>query len=257
MGDWKKVEAQLRKTINDINVVTEGNDTNIVDGVDRLIRGYGQGSELKLQDKTITENGTYQADNGYDGLGSVTVEVASGGGIDGGYNVTFYDEYDEELALYSVRRGLSVDKPDYACKAWITQYGDSIEFPYMPTEDMSFYASNDTYEKILYEYYGVDRAIYPYMFIENNSWEFNIAFGKTLGSSGTDKSLQGGTLYKTTTKIATDLCTLDYMVEYAMNNIGSVKTTTSNQTVYDSAGRYYATNFNVTLSNATLVGKLD
>ena len=33
----------------------------------------------KLQDKTITENGTYQADNGYDGLGSVTVEVASGG----------------------------------------------------------------------------------------------------------------------------------------------------------------------------------
>ena len=33
----------------------------------------------KLQDKTITENGTYQADSGYDGLGSVTVEVASSG----------------------------------------------------------------------------------------------------------------------------------------------------------------------------------
>ena len=30
-----------------------------------------------LQDKVVTENGTYQADNGYDGLGSVTVEVAS------------------------------------------------------------------------------------------------------------------------------------------------------------------------------------
>ena len=35
--------------------------------------------EPKLQDKVITENGTYQADSGYDGLGSVTVEVASGG----------------------------------------------------------------------------------------------------------------------------------------------------------------------------------
>ena len=33
----------------------------------------------KLQDKTITENGTYQADSDYDGLGSVTVEVSSGG----------------------------------------------------------------------------------------------------------------------------------------------------------------------------------
>ncbi len=44
MGDWKKSEAQLRKTINDMNVVTGANDTNIVDGVDRLIRGYGGGS---------------------------------------------------------------------------------------------------------------------------------------------------------------------------------------------------------------------
>ena len=50
MADWKKVEAQLRKTINDINVVTEGNDTNIVDGVDRLIRGYegGTGSTTSI-----------------------------------------------------------------------------------------------------------------------------------------------------------------------------------------------------------------
>lgn len=43
MGDWKKSEAQLRKTINDMNVVTGANDTNIVDGVNRLIEGYGQG----------------------------------------------------------------------------------------------------------------------------------------------------------------------------------------------------------------------
>lgn len=44
MGDWQKSEAQLRKTINDMNVVTGANDTNIVDGVDRLIKGYGDGS---------------------------------------------------------------------------------------------------------------------------------------------------------------------------------------------------------------------
>lgn len=38
-----------------------------------------------LQDKTITENGTYTADSGFDGLGSVLVEVAASGG-----NVSFY-----------------------------------------------------------------------------------------------------------------------------------------------------------------------
>ena len=32
-------------------------------------------AEVVLQDKTITENGTYTADEGYDGLGSVTVDV--------------------------------------------------------------------------------------------------------------------------------------------------------------------------------------
>lgn len=50
MGDWKKSEAQLRKTINDMNVVTGANDTNIVDGVDRLIRGYegGTGSTTSI-----------------------------------------------------------------------------------------------------------------------------------------------------------------------------------------------------------------
>lgn len=43
--------------------------------------------EINLQDKTITENGTYTADSGYDGLGSVTVEVAGSGG--GAANVAF------------------------------------------------------------------------------------------------------------------------------------------------------------------------
>jgi hypothetical protein len=34
--------------------------------------------EIVLQDKTVTENGTYTADDGYDGLGTVTVEVSGG-----------------------------------------------------------------------------------------------------------------------------------------------------------------------------------
>lgn len=45
--------------------------------------GGGSGATIKNQDKTITENGTYTADSGYTGLGTVTVDVqASGGGSD-------------------------------------------------------------------------------------------------------------------------------------------------------------------------------
>ena len=40
---------------------------------------HGTGNPV-LQDKTITENGTYTADGGYDGLGMVTVDVKGGGG---------------------------------------------------------------------------------------------------------------------------------------------------------------------------------
>ena len=40
----------------------------------------GGGVTIRNQNKTITENGTYTADSGYTGLGTVTVEVASGGG---------------------------------------------------------------------------------------------------------------------------------------------------------------------------------
>lgn len=42
--------------------------------------GGGGGVTINNQDKTITENGTYTADSGYTGLGTVTVDVASSGG---------------------------------------------------------------------------------------------------------------------------------------------------------------------------------
>lgn len=43
------------------------------------ISGLGKAVAPVLQDKTVTENGTYTADSGFDGLGSVTVEVAGSG----------------------------------------------------------------------------------------------------------------------------------------------------------------------------------
>ena len=44
--------------------------------------GSSGGVTINNQDKTITENGTYTADEGFTGLGTVTVDVQSGGGGD-------------------------------------------------------------------------------------------------------------------------------------------------------------------------------
>jgi hypothetical protein len=39
-------------------------------------RGSSGGVQINNQDKTITENGTYTADEGYTGLGTVEVDVS-------------------------------------------------------------------------------------------------------------------------------------------------------------------------------------
>ena len=62
--------------------------------LDKIPQGGGSGGggvTIRNQNKTITENGTYTADSGYTGLGTVTVEVASGGSTGGGNNN--FDEF--------------------------------------------------------------------------------------------------------------------------------------------------------------------
>ena len=62
-----------------------GTQADLIAQIGTALRGKvsGGGSTPILQDKTFTENGTYTADSGYDGFGTVTVEVeSSGGGTD-------------------------------------------------------------------------------------------------------------------------------------------------------------------------------
>lgn len=59
---------------------------------------FTQGTgEPNLQDKTITENGTFTADDGYDGLGSVTVDVKGAGG--GSLPAGAYWKFDGTISL--------------------------------------------------------------------------------------------------------------------------------------------------------------
>lgn len=76
-----KSEQQLRSTIPYATIASIGGVTgdkivsgNAIFGVEGTAE-TGSGTEINNQDKTITENGTYTADEGYTGLGNVVVDV--------------------------------------------------------------------------------------------------------------------------------------------------------------------------------------
>lgn len=76
VGIYQKVTQEIK--LQD-KTVTENGEYSADAGFD----GLGEVTvavEAKLQDKTITENGEYTADSGFDGLGKVTVDVAGSGG---------------------------------------------------------------------------------------------------------------------------------------------------------------------------------
>ena len=217
----------------------------------------------KLQDKTITENGTYQADNGYDGLGSVTVEVASGGSLEGlenGYDVMFYDDDGEGLALYSIKQGNSINPPVYSCKSWQTEDGTDIAFPYTPMGDISIFANNNTYAKDLYDYYGVDESVYPYVAISitksSSSYYYCIKFGKSIDANYTNSVEFTEQVYgcERIYGLNVDTSNVQEVVEYIKRNITLENAMISS--VDNSCTAFY-TNFEPTFTPTTTFHRLD
>ena len=128
------VKAQLRLLLNNANETTGNTDTNLTDGVNALVSGYGQGGS------------------------SGSLE-----GLENGYDVMFYKEDNEALAFYSIKQGQGINPPVYTCKNWIDQNGTAIVFPYTPTADLTVYANNETAEASLYEHFGINPSDYPYL----------------------------------------------------------------------------------------------
>lgn len=63
-----------KELIDVINKVTGNVDTTLSDSVDSFVTVF-EDQKVVLQEKTITENGTYIADDGFDALSKIVVNV--------------------------------------------------------------------------------------------------------------------------------------------------------------------------------------
>lgn len=81
-------ETYIQAIADSIRGKTGKTDTMTVAEMSGEIDGITAESEPVLQDKEITENGTYTADSGYDGLGTVTVNVEGGSNVVRNINVS-------------------------------------------------------------------------------------------------------------------------------------------------------------------------
>ena len=167
------LNARNQALLDLANATTGNTDTNLTDGVNALVEGYGQGGS---------------------------------DGIEGGYDVTFYDENNEGLAFYSIKEGHSINPPVYECDTWLDDDGNGIVFPYTPTKDIIIRAICAGYLKQIYGHYNVDSVLYPYLCIivvSNNvnvvfasSYSAYTSYGKKYGrlSNGYCKTITGVTL---------------------------------------------------------------
>ena len=78
MSNINTVKAQIQALIDTANSVTGKNDVDLFTAQNSLLEGYGSGdseTEVNLQEKYITQNGTYAPDAGFAGFSEVTVDV--------------------------------------------------------------------------------------------------------------------------------------------------------------------------------------
>lgn len=229
MADWKKVEANIEKLINDMNATTGNSDTNLTDGVNALIGGYG-----KLTTDTLV-------------------------GLENGYDVMFYDENNEGLAFYSIKEGGSIDAPIYVCDGWQNADNQVVVFPYSPTEDIALYPLIESLEVKLYKFYGVEREDYPYLCLTYGSGfkQLSIMFGKNKNWINSAYQIQDGyfayTDYANYPVTFSDLSDLGSVVAKCMEMISEAPySSTAKLTLTNRNDYYHYVNFDVTLSNATV-----
>lgn len=222
------VKAQIQSLIDLANETTGNSDTNLTDGVNALVSGYGQGG--------------------------------SGGSLEGlenGYDVMFYDENNEGFAFYSIKQGHSIEAPIYDYKGWETEDGTVITFPYTPTSDLVLYAINNggALEILLYEHFGVSRDEYPYLvLLYSSSNKLRIIFAKTI-QANTETELSVSNTMRTA-NIGVDMtptCAEDLVNTITVGNY----TLTSSEAMSITTTGYISSNFEIIATGFVAKYRLD
>lgn len=168
------------------------------------------------------------------------------GGVEDGYDVSFFDENGEELALYSVKVGHEISKPPkYACSVWKTSDGATVTFPYVPTSDVSLYANSDTYADQLYKFYGVDKGVYPFVtvFLQNGYTELNFTKEKpTLRTNGFT-CMPPRLMGSKNTSLTSYVDDMETFISKLMTTVTSVSTVTSGGGWTMNSSYYLFTNY--------------
>ena len=76
MADTTNLSQFLSDVADAIRTKKETTEQIPAENFDQEILSIETGSQINNQDKEITENGMYEADKNYDGLGKVTVDVS-------------------------------------------------------------------------------------------------------------------------------------------------------------------------------------
>ena len=222
-----------------------------------VVRGeINLGKPPVLLELEVTKDGIYTPEAGVDGFSEVRVQVLPTDMLDGledGWDVMFYDEHKRGLASYSIKKGHSINPPVYDCKDWQTADGATVVFPYTPTADVIFYVLNATYADQLYEFYGLDKVLYPYILLFYKSYSLHLYFAQSLTEDSYYKKFTATNLkYKANVYVGTvtDM-SVENIIALTMANITSLDSTSSLSTG-NAANVTLFTNYNTQLSSSVI-----
>lgn len=226
------VKAQIQRLINKANETTGNTDTNLTDGVNALVSGYGQGG-IQLPEDMLE-------------------------GLENGYDVMFYDENSKGLAFYSIKSGHAINPPVYSCKNWQDANGGIVTFPYTPSANAIFYANNNTYASMLYQYYGIDSAVYPYIcidYLQSTNKSITVCFFKTHGvANGCENNITA----TVTLDSVLSYSSLEELLELVMYHVPADSTFESTYVyMYDNSSHRYCINFDKSSFTKTTIYRLD
>lgn len=169
------------------------------------------------------------------------------GGVSLDHTVTIKDDSGNDVAIYSVKEGIgNIAAPSgVTAKRWVDVEGNEVKFPVNPVEDMEIIADNSlSNTDVLYEVYGVDRTVYPYVVMVEQIYygSAHLIFAKSMNKYSEYKySIGQGLSCSSNVTSSASLALTDF--------ISNPKTLTNRVSQNTDNAVWGATNYNILITN--------